>query len=128
MKTILVIILSIYIFTLDFAKMSFEEAINKAKKDKNLVMLLIEDNYCPWCTKLKNQTLNDKEVLDILQTDYISIKFYKYEDIPKQFKVRLVPTIFIIDPENIKTLETSVGFISPSSLRDKLILNSRFRD
>ena len=117
------------LFSLEFSKISFNEAITLAKKEKKLIFLMVEEEHCPWCRKMKATSLKDEEVMEILKLDYISIKIDKSDkDLKRQFKTRFVPTMFIIDPYKEKEVSKLVGYISAESLYDILFIASRFAD
>ena len=110
-----------------FYDLSFDEATKLAKKENKFIFLMVEEKYCPWCRKMKTVTLKDKEVVEILNSDYISIKIYKNSnDLKRKFKTRFVPTTFVIDPNKNKELSRIVGYISADSLYDKLFIISRW--
>ena len=90
MKQLLIIIL--LSFTLfgahidDFAKeMSFERdyksALNKAKKENKVLMMVVSADYCPWCRKFEHKTLNSKLVKSKLDTEIVSLVVDKKFDI-----------------------------------------------
>ena len=76
---------------------------------------------------MKATTLKDKEVMEILSSDYISISIYKNSsDLKRKFRVRFVPTIFVLDPKKEKELSRIVGYMSAQSLHDRLFVISRW--
>ena len=121
------------LFSLEFYNISFDAAIKLSKKENKLIFLMVEEKYCPWCRKMKNTSLKDKDVMEILNLDYISIKLDKNsnelkEQSKQKFHTRFVPTMFIIDPNGEKELSKLVGFISAQSMYDTLFIASRFGD
>jgi thioredoxin-related protein len=128
---LLVVIFAFFtpLFSLEFYDISFNEAIKLAKKEKKLIFFMVEEKYCPWCRKMKATTLKDKDVMEILKTDYISIKMYKDDNnLKRRFKTRFVPTMFILDPNEETELSKLVGYISSESMYDILFVASRFGD
>ena len=66
MKHILIVGLFILLsplFSLEFHNLSFDKAMQLAKKENKLVFLMVEERYCPWCKKMKSKTLKDKKVM-----------------------------------------------------------------
>ncbi len=115
------------LLSLDFHNLSFDKAIELAKKENKLIFLMVEEKYCPWCVKMKRTTLKDKEVMEILNSDYISLSIYKNSsDLKRKFYSRFVPTLFIIDPNGEKELSKILGYISAGSLHDRLFVASRW--
>ena len=110
----------------DFKNITFNEALELAKQENKFLMFMIEEEYCPWCKKIKAVTLKDKNVNEILDDKYISLKLYKNAKYPKKFHTRMVPTIFLINPQNNKILKKIIGYIGPASFEDKLFIESHF--
>lgn len=124
---IIVFILFKPLMAIEFYDLSFDEAIKLAKKENKLIFLMVEEKYCPWCRKMKASTLKDKEVMEILNSDYISISIYKNSsDLKRKFRVRFVPTIFVLDPKKEEELSRILGYISADSLYDRLFVISRW--
>ena len=59
----------------------FQEAFDKAKKENKLIFLSIGYSTCHWCHEMARESFSDKEVADILNRYYISIKVDK-EQLP----------------------------------------------
>jgi len=106
-----------------FLDISFEEAIKQAQKEKKLIMMFIHEDGGPWCEKMRVGTFKNKEIISILNENYISIQFDKYEDeidIPMKLIPGFIPTIYIIDPKTSKVMIEITGYTEAMSLYDKL--------
>jgi len=76
---------------------SYKEAQKIAKKTHKPIYVFIE---CPWCEKFENTTLQDKEVIDLLNEKFIPIHLVRgFDSIPNRFQVRPVPRHYVVDDE-----------------------------
>ena len=130
MKVLLLLsMFCLFLFSSAFLDISYSEAIKLANKDKKLIMLMVEEEYCPWCIKMKKTTFLDEDILELLKSDYISIKINKYNNnAPTKFHTRFVPTIYLINPVKQSELHKVVGYMSASSFYDILFVTSRFSE
>ena len=109
--------------SIHFYKNDFEDIAKKAKKENKLIMLFIYSNYGSWCNKMRNETFHNKNVLSLLKKHYISIQLDRIEeeiDIPDEINALTSPSIFLINPKTMETLDSSIGYINGSDLSDKL--------
>ncbi len=87
-------------------ELHYKEAVEKAKKEKKDIMLLMVSNFCPWCQKLEKVVLSKEKINTQIHTKYIPLILNKDEgNYPKQFETPMVPTVYFIDykTEQIKT-------------------------
>lgn len=110
----------------DFAKemsyeTNYETALNKAKKEKKNLMVLIISNFCPWCTKFEQKTLTDKTVDSAIKSKYVPLIINKEEgNFPKYLTAPIVPTVFFVKPEEEKVLHENIGFSSKAEFLNLL--------
>lgn len=52
------------------------EAMYEAKKENKNIMLIIGEDWCPWCRKLNRYMLDDPLVDSIMKADYVKLKVY----------------------------------------------------
>ncbi len=118
-KTVILLLMCTLVFAegyKEFAKKmsyetEYETALNKAKKEKKNLMVLMITNYCPWCTKFENKTLVDKNVDSAIKSKYIPLIINKEEgNFPKYLDTPIVPTTYFIIPQKEEILHQSVGF------------------
>ena len=112
-----------------FTDIDFGDALIKAKKENKLIMLFIHEEGGPWCSRMREGAFKDKDVLELLNENYISVDLDRYEDIvPKEYYTGFVPVVYLVDPHSKKILKSSIGYTEAMSLADKLEETSEFRD
>ncbi|MEA3352378.1 MAG: DUF255 domain-containing protein [Campylobacterota bacterium] len=119
------------LFTLVFISLAYSSKINEAETYKEAIELGIKENkkvlmfvytdYCPWCTKMKRETLKDPEAVEFINSRYIFVKANKNKaDIPSDFKPRFIPTTYLIEPETQDEIYALYGFKSTEHLVNEL--------
>lgn len=89
----------------------YKIAQQEAKKEKKNLFVLVTAKSCGWCKKLKQTTLKDREIIENLAKDYISVELDMYSsDYPKSIEITGVPSVIIIDPKSEKVIKNIVGF------------------
>ena len=88
----------------------FSVAIEKAKNEKKMLVMVIVKENCRWCDKLVKRTLAEEEVKEA-RKDYTLVIVDRNADFPKHFKEDIFPSIFYIDASTQKTVYESVGYI-----------------
>jgi len=116
------ILLSITLFGAmidDFAQeMGFERdyktALSKAKKNQKPLLMVLGADYCPWCRKFEDKTLNSTLIKPILKSDFVVLvvdKKYDIESFPSQFQTQFTPRVFFINPKDESILLDTTGYI-----------------
>jgi thiol:disulfide interchange protein len=91
---------------------SYEDAINESERTKKPVLLFFTADWCGYCQKMKNNTMKDEKVKDILKN---YIVFYidvdKNIDLSKKYYIKSLPTCIITNHQekNIKYKKGYVG-------------------
>ncbi len=77
MRNIILLILFIITFvnanSLNWTK-GVKNGLEKAQKEHKILMIFVEAKHCPWCHKMLNTTLSDKDVVRNLNKNYILVK------------------------------------------------------
>jgi thioredoxin-related protein len=55
--------------------MTFEEAIQRAKKEKRKIFIDVYTDWCGWCKVMDKNTFNDPEVARVLNEKFYPVKF-----------------------------------------------------
>ncbi len=100
---------------------SYEYAIAKGLKENKNILMYTHSPYCPWCTKMENETLSNKKVIEFINKNYVYVSIdVEMDDFPTKFKPNGTPTTFIIDPKTQKKLYSLRGYKSPRSFLGRL--------
>jgi thiol-disulfide isomerase/thioredoxin len=91
---------------------SYDTALEKAKKDKKLVMVDVYADWCGWCKKLDRDTYSDKTVQETLVKNFVAVKINPEKskrdgELAKQFGTHGYPHIVFLDDSGKKFGEIS---------------------
>ena len=79
---------------------SFEAAKAKAQKEDKIIYALITSETCRWCRKLENETLEEKKVINNLNSKYSAVALTRDKDsYPPCLKAPMVPMSYFLTPE-----------------------------
>jgi thiol:disulfide interchange protein len=82
---------------------------NIPRGNEKPVMVLVEKESCPWCKRMKSQTLQDDKVVTALQKyDTVLISLERWNRMGFE-SVTSVPTVFFLDNEK-RVVKKVVGF------------------
>lgn len=90
---------------------SYAAVMAKAKKDNKIALFMLEGNGCPWCIKMKRDTLNSPEILKELEKDFVVGIAKKDEDTtyPEYLRPSFIPVVYFLNHEE-EVINESVGF------------------
>lgn len=87
--------------TAQFWKSDFVEAAKTAQKAEKNILVILSKDTCPWCKKLKNETLSDPQVLDLIRQNFIPVFLESPKDNKEIEKSgltsRAVPATILLD-------------------------------
>lgn len=81
------------------------------KQNKNIMVLIIQDN-CQYCKRMKETTFKDPEIIKRIKEKYIFIEINRYKDIyPKNYlTVYGVPTTYFLYKNGSKIMRGAGGY------------------
>ena len=89
-----------------------QKAEETAKKDQKRILVFVGGEWCEWCARLDNFINSDKELLDILNKNYVVVKVHCEKDMtPNALFLAKYPTppgfphIYVLNAEG-KLLES----------------------
>jgi len=93
---------------------NFNEAIELAKKENKMVMLIMTEDGCPWCENLKERVLIQEEVSHRIKNEFIALILNKDMDIyPSYYETKYTPTTFFIDAQTQEEVWSNIGYVNP---------------
>lgn len=96
---------------------SLSEALQKAKTNDKQVFAVFESDTCTYCHQLRQNTLNDAQVMEKLNESYVVviINVNDSPEIASKYNVYLTPTMLILDSEG-NELKSIEGYYGPEDL------------
>ena len=92
----------------------YQEAVETAKEQNKMVMLVLVGDYCPWCKKFEKKTLKSEEVKELVDKNFIAVVIDKYKDkgkYPKEYYAPLIPAVYFINPSTQKPILDTVAYM-----------------
>lgn len=102
---------------------SYEMAIDTAKKQNKIVMLVVVGDYCPWCKKFERKTLTDSAIMAKTNESFVGIIIDKYKDkgkYPQEFSAPLIPAVFFINPKDGQSVQETVAYMKPDEFMENM--------
>ena len=87
----------------------YEKALSLAQGNSKIMLLKLTSNNCHFCKKMEREVISDREVLSLLNKNFILINIdVKKEILPLNLKYKVTPTFFFID-KNEKVISKIQG-------------------
>lgn len=101
-----------------------ESALQKARKLKRPVFVLIYLDTCHWCRKYETETLESNRILKRLRADYlpVAVNSALQPEVAKKLGAQMVPTTILLTPDGRK-MTMFLGFVDARDLADILDAN-----
>jgi len=78
----------------------FEEAKAKAQKEDKIIYAVISSETCQWCRKLETETLEEKKVVEKVNSKFSAVALTRDKDkYPPCLKAKMVPMSYFLTPE-----------------------------
>jgi len=101
-------------------------AIDKAKNEKKMLVMVIVKENCRWCEKLINKTFSEETVKKKLE-NYITVIVDKDDKFPSIFTEDFFPSIFYIDYSTQKSVYSNIGYVGTKCLLNDLNSSEEIR-
>ena len=90
---------------------SFNKAKEIAKKSNKPIMVYVEAKHCPWCEKMKEEVLEDKDTIRVLNKEYVLVKLdIDSKDVKRYFpNTYMTPTTYFTT-HDLKPLAQIIGY------------------
>ena len=100
-----------------FASTGFDEALDRARSEKKLLLVDVYTDWCGWCKKLDREVFADGRV-GAAAKDLIAVKVNAEkggEEIARRYRVRGYPTILFLDGEG-NVVERVDGYVDADEM------------
>ncbi len=103
---------------------NYDAGLEKAKKDKKLVMVDVYTDWCGWCKKLDKDTYSNKDVEDKLAKNFIAVKLNPEKTpqgakLARQFGTTGYPHVVFLSADGNKVFEIN-GYLPPQQFLKEL--------
>ncbi|MEF3192041.1 MAG: thioredoxin family protein [Campylobacterales bacterium] len=89
----------------------YDQALAIAKAEGKGVMVVMTTKACPWCQKLKRETLKHPRIMAKIASGFIATEIDRDEDsYPKQLHTKLVPTTFFLSNSATPLIRPVIGY------------------
>ena len=102
-------------------EVDYKIALQKAKKLNKPLLMIASQVTCPWCRKLERQTLKKKTIDTFIKENFIPLSVDKdLLNYPKKFEVKVVPTMFFINPKDETVIKKVLGYKNKKEFKEIL--------
>jgi thioredoxin-related protein len=109
------------------AQNDFTKALQKAKTENKMLLLVVVKDDCTWCEKMVHETLKDKDIQDSL-SNMVTAVVDVHGKLPNDFKVRKTPTVFFIDAKSEKSVYKNIGYVKKGAFLIDIISANEMMD
>ena len=89
---------------------SYQDALDKAKKHDKKILIIFHADWCHWCTKMENETLNDQAVKDMMKNYvFLSVDTDKDKQTAGMYEVHGLPS-YVVANSNGRKLKNGSGY------------------
>lgn len=101
--------------------LNYEKAIKIAKKENKKVLMFVYSTHCPWCLKMKKNTLHNDKITKYINKNFILLMSNQDDDsFPEEFRAQMVPTTYFINAQTEESLYSTVGYLKPDMYYEEL--------
>ena len=95
---------------------SMGKALELSTKKHKPIMVFVEAEHCPWCTKMREEVLEEKDTVKVLNRDFILVKLdIDGKDAREYFpNTSMTPTTYFISADS-KPLLMVEGYVNSFS-------------
>lgn len=97
--------------------LTYSEALQISREENKPIIMIFTADWCAFCKKLENQTLNDGIVKKLINDNFVAVKVDRDKEtrLVKDFGVGGIPDIYVLEPwkgeDGIKIIGRQLGFI-----------------
>lgn len=100
---------------------SFDAAQRSARQSGRPMLVLLSKEHCPYCTKLKSQTLTAPDVIQAVNGQFVPVKLDgpQNQALVKRAGVKMYPTLLVVTADN-RVINKIDGYVDPTTLTRRL--------
>lgn len=93
---------------------NYEQSLENAKVENKSIVLVFNQKSCSWCEVFKRNTLENQEVIDNLNSKFITVivDINKNPEVASKYSVYGTPTIIFLD-SNANEITRNEGYLPP---------------
>jgi len=98
-----------------------DEAWNAVDLEARPMLVLVTRPGCPFCVRMKNSTLADPLVVQVVNAEYVALQVDQQDDpaFVRDLGIKAFPTLLIISPDD-KLIDRVKGYITADQARQRL--------
>lgn len=100
-----------------FASVGFDEALDRARSEKRLLLVDVYTDWCGWCKKLDREVFSDGAV-GAAAKDLVAVRVNAEkggEDVARRYRVRGYPTVLFVDGSG-EVVERIDGYVDAAEM------------
>ena len=105
-------------FMLDYEEV-YKLALDEAKKEHKVLMMVIVKEPCPYCDKLVENTL-DTETIKAKLTNFVPLIISYDDNYPDEFRPPFRPMTLFINPDDSTILKSLAGYRDVDVFKDAM--------
>jgi thioredoxin-related protein len=92
----------------------FDDGLQKAKLENQVLLMYFYADWCGWCTKLVQETFDNRQITSFLNEHFVSLKvdIDQNSSLAETYHNEIVPTTVFIS-SNREELGRIEGYLSP---------------
>ncbi len=93
---------------------NYEQSLENAKVENKSIVLIFNQKSCSWCEVFKRNTLENHDVIDRLNSKFITVvvDINKNPEVASKYSVYGTPTIIFLD-SNTNEIKRNEGYLPP---------------
>ncbi|MGE4294581.1 MAG: thioredoxin family protein [Campylobacterales bacterium] len=103
----------------------YQNALDRADREGKTVLMFVSSESCPWCTRMKRETLSDARVIEAINEGFVPLFLEapagREEFAKSGLQVDGVPATLLIDAQG-REFGRIEGFLAPEAFLERLSL------
>lgn len=106
---------------------NYQDAIRRSGQEGMPVLVFFEADWCNWCTRMKNESMTDKDIKDIMKNYVlVFVDYDRSKSVARKFGIGGLPS-YVITNMNETKLKSGAGYLDADRFHDWLNNSSMYR-